>query len=179
MKNIMRFGLVVASTAMIAACGGNSATLPDYEEGGVDPASVDNGDYNDVQTSGLADPDAWKADPLNHPDSPLQKRVVYFGFDDASLTTEGRGLVEAHAKYLAANAGQHIVLEGHADERGTREYNIALGQQRAETVRRMMLLYGVSSAQIRVLSYGEEKPAVFGHDDQSWTLNRRVEIRYK
>lgn len=178
MKKFMRFGLVIASAAMIAACGGKSATLPDYEEGGVDPAAAGNNDYNDVQTSGLADPDAWKADPLNHPDSPLQKRVVYFEFDDASLTTEGRGLVEAHAKYLASNQSQNIVLEGHADERGTREYNIALAQQRAETVRRMMLLYGVSSTQIRVLSYGEEKPAALGHDKQSWALNRRVEIRY-
>lgn len=178
MKMIMRFGLVVASTAMIVACGGNSAVIPEEDMGGVDPAAVETNDYNDVQTSGLADPDAWKVDPLNHPDSPLHMRVIYFGFDDASLTEEGRGLVEAHAKFLAGNAAQNIVLEGHADERGTREYNIALGQQRAETVRRMMLLYGVSSTQIRVLSYGEEKPAEFGHDDQSWALNRRVEIRY-
>lgn len=179
MTKFTQYGLVLVGALTLAACGGNSAVLPEEHDGTIDPAAQS--EYETVETTPVepvADPEAWKADPLNHPDSPLQARVIYFEFDDASLTEEGRDIVEVHAKYLAANAGQNIVLEGHADERGTREYNIALGQQRAETVRRMMLLYGVASTQIRVLSYGEEKPAVFGHDEQSWALNRRVVVRY-
>lgn len=176
MNKFKQIGLGFFGAATLAACGGNSAVLPEEHNQSIDPAAQSQ--YETVETTGIEDADAWKSDPLNHPDSPLQQRVIYFGFDDASLTEEGRNLVELHAKYLAANPSQNIVLEGHADERGTREYNIALGQQRAETVRRMMMLYGVSSSQVRVLSYGEEKPAVFGHDEQSWALNRRVEVRY-
>lgn len=177
MKHVLRNVLVAGSVALLAACGGQDAINPD-ENGGFDPAGSNGANGNGAEITTIDRGPAWQVDPLNHPDSPLQQRVIYFGFDDANLTEEGRKLVEAHAQFLASNPSQAVVLEGHADERGTREYNIALGQQRAESVRRMMLLFGVTPAQIRILSYGEEKPAVFGHDERSWSLNRRVEIRY-
>jgi peptidoglycan-associated lipoprotein len=177
MKNTLRNGLLVSAIALLAACGGQDVVNPD-DNGGFDPAASNGDGGNGAEVTTIDRGPAWQVDPLNHPDSPLQNRVIYFAFDDSSLSEEGRQLVEAHAKFLAANPSQNVVLEGHADERGTREYNIALGQQRAESVRRMMLLYGVTPAQIRVLSYGEEKPAVFGHDERSWALNRRVELRY-
>ena len=85
-------------------------------------------------------------------------------------------MVEAHGRYLADNANASVTLEGHADERGSREYNIALGERRANAVRQLMTLIGANGAQIRVVSYGEERPAVDGHDESAWTQNRRVEI---
>lgn len=112
------------------------------------------------------------------PDDPLNQRVVYFDYDSSSLTPESQRVVEAHASYLAGNPGVSVVLEGHADERGTREYNIALGEERAKSVGRLMQVLGVSESRIQNVSYGEERPAALGSDEGSWSLNRRVEILY-
>jgi peptidoglycan-associated lipoprotein len=95
------------------------------------------------------------------------------------MDQHARDTAIAHAKFLATRPAVQIVLEGHTDERGTREYNIALGQNRAEVVKRTLLLYGVRPSQIRLISYGEEKPAVMGHSESAWAKNRRVELRYK
>ncbi|MCP5419351.1 MAG: peptidoglycan-associated lipoprotein Pal [Gammaproteobacteria bacterium] len=105
-------------------------------------------------------------------------RVVYFDFDSADIRSDSRPIVEVQARYLIKNPAAATVLEGHADERGTREYNIALGERRANAVRQLMIAYGVSPQQIRTLSYGEERPAVDGHDESAYALNRRVEIVY-
>ena len=94
------------------------------------------------------------------------------------MKAEYRSVVEAHAQYLTRNASATITLEGHADERGSREYNLALGERRAQSVKQQMMLLGASGSQIRIVSYGEERPAVDGHDDYSWQQNRRVEILY-
>ena len=112
------------------------------------------------------------------PNSSLSGRVVYFNFDSAEIRSESRPIVEGHARYLLNDPAAAVVLEGHADERGTREYNIALGERRGEAVRRLMSAYGVASQQIQVLSYGEERPAELGHDEASYARNRRVEITY-
>ncbi len=112
------------------------------------------------------------------PSASLTDRTVYFDFDSAEIRPESRSVVEAHARYLGSDPAAATVLEGHADERGTREYNIALGERRGEAVRRLMSAYGVSFQQIRVLSYGEERPSELGHDETSYTRNRRVEITY-
>jgi len=108
----------------------------------------------------------------------LAKRVIYFDFDSTDIKGEGVEIVAAHAKYLAANPGAHVRLEGHTDERGSREYNIGLGERRAQAVRRALLLQGAGEAQIATVSYGEERPAVAGHDESAWAKNRRVEIVY-
>jgi peptidoglycan-associated lipoprotein len=104
--------------------------------------------------------------------------VIYFDYDSANIRPEFNETVAAHAALLAANADISVTLEGHADERGSREYNIALGERRALAVRRQLVLLGASAAQIRAVSYGEERPAVEGHDEQSYSLNRRVELVY-
>ncbi len=117
--------------------------------------------------------------PLDQPDSLLAKRVIYFDFDSSQVKEEYRPVVEAHAKYLATHPSARVVLEGHADERGTREYNMALGERRANAVKQLMVLLGADPAQIDVVSYGEERPAVLGHDESAWSKNRRVEIVYK
>jgi peptidoglycan-associated lipoprotein len=108
----------------------------------------------------------------------LAKRIVYFDFDNSEIKGEGTDIVAAHAKYLAANPGTRVRLEGHTDERGSREYNIGLGERRAQAVRRALLLQGAADAQISTVSYGEERPAVPGHDEAAWAKNRRVEIVY-
>jgi peptidoglycan-associated lipoprotein len=108
----------------------------------------------------------------------LIKRMVYFDFDSSEIKGEGTDIVAAHAKYLAAHGATRVRLEGHTDERGSREYNVSLGERRAQAVRRALLLQGASDAQISTVSYGEERPAVAGHDEAAWAKNRRVEIVY-
>jgi peptidoglycan-associated lipoprotein len=108
----------------------------------------------------------------------LAKRIVYFDFDSSEIKGEGTDIVAAHAKYLAANPNTRVRLEGHTDERGSREYNIGLGERRAQAVRRALLLQGAADAQISTVSYGEERPAVPGHDEAAWAKNRRVEFVY-
>jgi len=105
-------------------------------------------------------------------------RIVYFNFNSAQITSQSRLIVDAHADYLISNPVTIVYLEGHADERGTREYNIGLGDQRNGTVRQLMIAKGVSPQQIRTVSYGEERPAALGQDEASYQLNRRVEIAY-
>lgn len=102
--------------------------------------------------------------------------VLYFGFDSSELNQEGTTVVEAWAMYLAANAGSKVRLEGHADERGTREYNVGLGERRANAVLEALTARGVAARQIGVSSFGEERPVAMGHDESAWAQNRRVEI---
>jgi peptidoglycan-associated lipoprotein len=106
-------------------------------------------------------------------------RVILFDFDSYVIRPEYQGLIEEHARYLQANPGRSVSLEGHADERGSREYNLALGQKRAEAVRRALTLVGSSDRQLEAVSFGEEKPADSGHDETAWAQNRRVELRYR
>ncbi|MCW5570401.1 MAG: peptidoglycan-associated lipoprotein Pal [Steroidobacteraceae bacterium] len=108
----------------------------------------------------------------------LSKRIIYFEFDRAELKPEDETLIAAHARYLASHPGTRVRLEGHTDERGTREYNIGLGERRAQTVRRALLLQGVAETQVATVSYGEERPAAAGSDEVAWAQNRRVEIVY-
>jgi peptidoglycan-associated lipoprotein len=115
---------------------------------------------------------------LDNPSGPLAKRVIYFMYDSYEVLPEYQPVVAAHANYLATHPEQNAVLEGHADERGSPEYNIALGEQRAKAVLRVMQLQGVGDGQIQVVSFGEEKPSAPGHDESSWQQNRRVEISY-
>jgi peptidoglycan-associated lipoprotein len=104
--------------------------------------------------------------------------VFYFDFDAATVRSDSIADLEGHARYLAAHPDTSIRLEGHADERGTREYNMALGERRAKSVERFMAINGVTAGQVEVISYGEEKPAEMGNGEASWSQNRRVELKY-
>lgn len=121
---------------------------------------------------------AAQMEELNDPDSPLSKRVIYFDFDSSKITNEQREVIDAHADFLSRNPDVEVVLEGHTDERGTREYNLALGERRAQAVEQLLQVQGVSTDQIQVISFGEERPAALEHDESAWRLNRRVEILY-
>lgn len=106
-------------------------------------------------------------------------RLVFFDYDSFDLKPESQSVIEAHARFLRANAQRKVSLEGHTDERGGREYNLALGQKRAEAVRRALALLGVADAQLEAVSFGKEKPAAAGSDEAAWAQNRRVEIVYR
>ena len=106
-------------------------------------------------------------------------RIVYFDYDSNVIKPEYQSLIEAHARFLKANAGRKINIEGHTDERGGREYNLALGQRRSEAVRRALGLLGVPDSQVEAVSFGKEKPAVPGSDEAAWAKNRRAEIVYR
>lgn len=108
----------------------------------------------------------------------LGQRIIYFSYDSEDVLPEYQGVVNAHADYLSTHPDANLVLEGHADERGSSEYNVALGERRALSVARTMKLQGAGDRQVRAMSYGEEKPATSGHDENSWQQNRRVEIFY-
>jgi peptidoglycan-associated lipoprotein len=107
------------------------------------------------------------------------QRSVYYDFDRADIKPEFRPAIEAHARYLRENADARVTIEGNGDERGSREYNLALGQKRAEAVQRMMRLSGAADGQVEAVSFGEEKPKALGHDEASWAENRRSDVVYQ
>ncbi|MBT3472499.1 MAG: peptidoglycan-associated lipoprotein Pal [Gammaproteobacteria bacterium] len=117
------------------------------------------------------------AQSANGLSAPAQ-RLFFFGFDSSSITGEDLSVVQAHAAYLINNPVMIVRLEGHADERGSREYNLALGERRAQTMSDLLIAEGVNNGQIEILSYGEEKPLEMGHEEAFWAQNRRVELTY-
>jgi peptidoglycan-associated lipoprotein len=118
-------------------------------------------------------------DPVDDPNNPLSRRSIYFDFDSFTIREDFRPLIELHARYLVANKNRQVVVQGNTDERGSREYNLALGQKRSEAVRRALLALGVAEGQIEAVSFGEEKPKATGSDESSWAENRRADLAYR
>jgi peptidoglycan-associated lipoprotein len=127
-----------------------------------------------VTGKSLSDP----ASMLKDPASPLSKRSIYYDFDAYNIKDEYQSVVEAHGKFLLEHKEFKVRVEGNCDERGSREYNLALGQRRADSVKRAMTLLGVPSKQIETVSFGSEKPKALGHDDEAWAENRRSDLVY-
>ncbi len=198
MKHVL-LGLFLVGITGLAGCSSTGDTAANEEEVKpellvVEEQGPDDATTSGVSRSGSADSvkfgdsaraagndngqQAYSGHPLDNPNSALMSKVVYFEFDQSTIEEQDKVTLDAHADYLVNNAAAKIRLAGHADERGTREYNVALGERRANAVSRYMTLKGVSRSQISVVSYGEERPAKMGHDDASWALNRRVEITY-
>ena len=119
-----------------------------------------------------------EVNPLDDPSNILAKRSVYYPFDVSAVQDADKPVVQAHAKYLSEHADSKVRLEGNADERGSNEYNLALGQRRADGVKKMLVLGGAKASQIETASFGEEKPVATGHDEASWSQNRRTDIKY-
>jgi len=126
----------------------------------------------------MQDGSMMTSDSLDDPNSPLSKRIFYFAYDSSDLSDIDRDILAAHARFLANNPTRSMVIEGHADERGSREYNLALGERRARAIEQVMTLQGAQKRQLQVVSFGEERPAAMGHDDEAWSQNRRVELVY-
>jgi peptidoglycan-associated lipoprotein len=174
MRQFTTLAVILSSAVLLAAC--SSAVKLD------DKAKVED---RTGTTAGTADTrsvgtvNAGTTDPLNDPKGVLAKRSVYFDYDSYSVKGEYTPVVEAHAKYLAANKGRKIIIQGNTDERGGGEYNLALGQKRAEAVRKSLSLLGVSDAQMEAVSFGKEKPKATGSDEATWAENRRADIVYQ
>ena len=170
MKKLVSISALLATLALLSGC---SSKKPDVPPAPPTPTTD--------TTTGVDDPNATVGDTdasAGPPGELLSKRVVYFDFDRSDIRADSQSIVAAHAAYLAKNPAQKVRLEGHADERGSREYNIGLGERRAQAVRRALMLQGVTEAQITTVSYGEERPAVQGSDEAAYAKNRRVELVY-
>jgi peptidoglycan-associated lipoprotein len=176
---------VVSVAVLLAACGSNvkldenAGKGAPVENRGAGAAGGSGAATNNQSERGVAQVDLSAKDPLNDPNGPLAKRSVYFDFDSFVVKDEYRGLLEAHARYLAANKTRKVVLQGNTDERGGREYNLALGQKRAEAVRKAMVALGVPDSQLEAVSFGEEKPKATGSDEAALAENRRADIAYQ
>jgi len=182
-NRLMRLAAGAAVALLVAAC----ASTP-LEEQPAAPVTDASGSAGAKPGAGTADPravarvDAGSSrgmDPLNDPASPLSKRSIYFDFDSFVVKPEYQGTVEAHGKFLVANPNRRVTIEGNADDRGSREYNLALGQKRAEAVKSRLRLLGVPESQMETVSFGEEKPAATGADEAAWSQNRRADLNYK
>ncbi|RJG06609.1 peptidoglycan-associated lipoprotein Pal [Noviherbaspirillum cavernae] len=175
MRTFTKLTLIASSVVLMAACG-SSVKLDDKakveERSGTTPVST-----ADART--VAPVSTGSTDPLNDPKGVLAKRSVYFDFDSYIVKDEFKPLVDAHAKYLASNKGRKILIQGNTDERGGSEYNLALGQKRAEAVRKSLSLLGVPESQMEAVSLGKEKPKATGSDESAWAENRRSDIVYQ
>ncbi|AME22956.1 MULTISPECIES: peptidoglycan-associated lipoprotein Pal [Burkholderiaceae] len=167
MMSKIRIGFAVAMVGALAAC--HSGVKLD--EGANKGAIGTQPDANAVQQVNV--------DPLNDPNSPLAKRSIYFDFDSYAVRDDYQPLLQQHAQYLKSHPDRHVLIQGNTDERGTSEYNLALGQKRAEAVRRAMSLLGVADTQMEAVSLGKEKPQATGHDESSWAQNRRADLAYQ
>ena len=167
MKHFVSTAVLMTSLALFAGC--KSAPPP------APPAPAPTTETSGVDNSGATVDDTATAGPSGEL---LSKRIIYFDFDKSDIRADSQSVVTAHAAFLSKHPAQKVRLEGHADERGSREYNIGLGERRAQAVRRALLLQGVAELQLSTVSYGEERPAVAGSDEQAYALNRRVEIVY-
>jgi peptidoglycan-associated lipoprotein len=173
MKNVFWL-LVVATSLSLAACGGKTNTR---DSGATGAGTTSQGSGS--STTGSGGSGNIGISPLEAQQAEMLKQlVVYFDYDQAEIKPEFNALLAAHGKYLAGNAAATLRLEGNTDERGSREYNIGLGERRAQAVRRALLLQGASASQITTVSYGEERPASTGSNEEAWRLNRRVELVY-
>ena len=175
MRPFSTLTLVVSSAVLLAAC--SSVKLdekkPPVEEKKPIPVTQEeqNRNVQPVVTESV--------DPLNDPKGELAKRSVYFDLDSYVVKDEFKPLIAAHGKYLSTHKDRKIIIQGNTDERGGSEYNLALGQKRAEAVRKSLSLVGVPESQMEAVSYGKEKPKATGHDEASWAENRRADIAYQ
>ncbi len=176
--------IAALALALLAGCSSTDTQTPAPVEeatGATTAAPAAGATTSGTTTAGVRGTATGAVPPLGahkDPTSILAKRSVYFDYDQFAIKDEGRLLIEAHAKYLQGNRTLKIIIQGNTDERGTREYNIALGQKRSDAVKKLMQLLGATEVQIETVSFGKEKPRREGHDEASWAENRRVDIVY-
>jgi len=172
--NILKIVPALALSLIFAGC--SSMTGTKDGDAGKDGAPVS--DSGGASTSGANQGSTWTGHALEDPDSLLFTKVIYFDYDIDQVRSDFQDVVIAHGDYLAANPSVTVTVEGHADERGSREYNIGLGERRANSVKRLLLAQGASDNQVVTISYGEEQPAEMGSNESSWAQNRRAVFAY-
>jgi peptidoglycan-associated lipoprotein len=173
MRNMKTVAFIVSAAALLAACSSTKLEQPKVEEkpAAVAPPAADTREIKPVETGNV--------DPLNDPKGVLANRSVYFDFDSYVVREGDKAVVANHSGYLNKNKGRKVLIQGNTDERGGAEYNLALGQKRAEAVRKAMSALGVSDGQMEAVSLGKEKPKATGHDESAWAENRRADIVYQ
>jgi peptidoglycan-associated lipoprotein len=182
---INKLYLLVGVVIFVTACATTQENLIQDDGTQTDGSGVGDGtmiiseDDVGASASAISDEQMTAQEMLEQSDSVLANRTIYFEFDSAKLSDETLSILEAHGDFIAGNGNVDVRLEGHTDERGSREYNIALGDRRAQSVRRVLLVQGASTDQIDTVSYGEEQAAMSGHTEEAWNENRRVELIYK
>jgi len=175
----LQTGLVLLTVALFASGCGSSGRTKTYAMDGIRAdGGAEVAKYGEGAGDALGATSPSRGISPDDPAGPLAKRVIYFVYDGSEVQPEYLPVINSHANYLASNKGKTVVLQGHADERGSPEYNIALGEQRSQSVAKLMKLQGVGDNQIQMVSFGEEKAAVSGHGENAWQQNRRVEITY-
>ncbi|MBI1890448.1 MAG: peptidoglycan-associated lipoprotein Pal [Burkholderiales bacterium] len=172
MRSSILATLLVSVSLLLSACSSTKLDVPVEDRTGTAAQTDNSRSVNTVTATG-------PADPLEDQKGVLAKRSIYFDFDSYVVKSEGQPVIEAHAKYLTSHKNRKIVIQGNTDERGGREYNLALGQKRAEAVRKAMTLLGVADSQMEAVSFGKEKPKATGSDEASWAENRRADIVYQ
>jgi peptidoglycan-associated lipoprotein len=166
---------LVLAMLVLSGCSSTGGAKDGAEGGAGSGMSGEGG----TSTSAAGDGGSWTGSPLEDPNSPLYEKVVYFDFDRSEIRPEYVDTLRAHAEYLVNTPSARLVIEGHCDERGSREYNIALGERRANSVKRFLEAEGVSPVQLDTISYGEERPVDPGHNEAAWAKNRRAELVYQ
>lgn len=166
--------------SVLSGCGAQVKPDDGQDQGGAQVGSIkdDTNQSATVMVDGVKRVVSYERDAINDADNVLVDRTVYFDFDSSSVASGGAEILKHHGKYLALNSSATVRVEGHTDERGSREYNVALADRRAQSVKRLLLFQGASRKQIVIISYGEEKPVDFGHNESAWQLNRRAELVY-
>jgi peptidoglycan-associated lipoprotein len=180
MKRILSIALLLAGAALLSGCPKKHNVIePPVAGSQVPGAGGGAGSTDGPSTSGRALGDqAGNQGGLVDANGVPVRKVIYFDFDKSEIKPEFADVVSAHAKNLTSHPNLKLKLEGNTDERGTREYNIGLGERRAQAVRRALMLQGVAESQLSTVSFGAERPAVEGDDEAAWTQNRRVELVY-
>ncbi|MDZ7791319.1 MAG: peptidoglycan-associated lipoprotein Pal [Xanthomonadales bacterium] len=173
MKTALRFIALVMLAAILAACARETVEEPEAPEPPPTQEPVEEPETDRLDPRDFSDPRN-----LDNSDSLLSQRVIYFEFDRSNVRSQFRPIIEAHAEYLRSNSSARVMLEGHADERGSREYNLGLGERRGNAVQDLLRANDVPSAQVEVVSYGEERPVCRESEEDCWQRNRRVEIVY-
>jgi peptidoglycan-associated lipoprotein len=184
MKSV-RLMMAASLFALIAGCASRGGVeseppAPVEERPAAAGAQADGDEATEgAQAGGIADGGGFAETELDDPASPLSQRVFYFDFDSNEIKPEYAAALAAHGRYLAARPEVRATVEGHTDQRGSQEYNLALGERRAEAVKRVLVLNGATAEQVQGVSYGEEKPAVEGSTESAWFQNRRAELVYQ
>jgi peptidoglycan-associated lipoprotein len=176
MNKILWPALLAMALSACGTTGGTKATVEDHSSGKTATSGTETTGVGSGGVTGNSMGDA--GDPRKNPASPLSKRSVFFDFDSFVVKDEYRPMLEAHAGYLMSKPDAHVILQGNADERGSREYNLALGQKRAEAVRKSLAVLGVKDSQMEAISFGEEKPRNEGHTEAAYAENRRTDVVY-
>ncbi|RLK51512.1 peptidoglycan-associated lipoprotein [Alkalispirillum mobile] len=184
MKKLHTWLVLAVAGLFLSACATVSDVETDERRADRDRDRTAEADWSErrldeARARGLDPDDPFISALMDDPEGPLAQQTVYFDFDRSEIRDEDMPVIEAHARFLTENSSRRMTIEGHTDERGSREYNLALGERRAESVKRVMVLNGVDEDQLEIVSYGEENPVALGSDEDAWEQNRRAELIYR